>query len=78
MLKALGVTEGIAANDEEHIAWAVKFAEDHELRQRISRQIKTRSVEVLFNEKSALRTSTYQDFPWRLDNTMWHHSYLTS
>lgn len=53
MLRALGIQEGIAASEEEYVAWAVKLAQDHEMRRRISATIKARVREVLFNGPAA-------------------------
>jgi len=53
MLRALGINEGIAANEDEFVAWAVKFAQDPDLRWRLSRQIKANVEQVLFNGPAA-------------------------
>jgi hypothetical protein len=49
MLKAFGITEGIANNEEEYIRWAVTLAQDTELRQRLKNHISTTVKDVLFN-----------------------------
>jgi len=53
MLRALGVEEGIAADEKEYVAWAVRFAQDAELRRRVAQTIKSRVQDVLFNGKAA-------------------------
>lgn len=53
LLRALGVSEGIAANEQEYIAWAVRLAQDSALRQRLTGQIKGQVEEVLFNGAAA-------------------------
>ena len=53
MLRALGTSEGIAANEEEYVAWAVRFAEDSDLRKKVKQQIQTRAQEVLFSGPAA-------------------------
>lgn len=49
MLRALGISEGIAASDEEYVKWAVRLAQDADLRQRLKDQIEERVQYVLFN-----------------------------
>jgi len=53
LLRALGISEGIAANDQEYVEWAVKFAQDAQLRQRIKAQIAQKARAVLFNGRDA-------------------------
>jgi len=59
MLRALGICEGIAANEDEYVQWAVTFAENAELRQRLSQQIKTNVAQILFNGLAA--QSAYEE-----------------
>lgn len=53
MLKAVGVSEGIAANEQEYVEWAVKYACDDDLRNKVKAIIKARAKTVLFNGKTA-------------------------
>jgi len=53
MLRALGIEEGIAANEAEFVAWAVKLAQDPELRWRLSQQVKAKAIDTLFNGPKA-------------------------
>nr|WP_050769572.1 glycosyltransferase [Thermosinus carboxydivorans] len=53
MLRALGIQEGIAANELEYVDWAVRFAQDGELRRRVRDQIRKRATSVLFNGAAA-------------------------
>lgn len=53
MLRALDISEGIAANEQEYVDWAVKFATNKELRQKISTKIKSNAKQVLFNGPAA-------------------------
>lgn len=53
MLKAVGVLEGIAANEQEYVEWAVRYACDDELRAKVKRVIKMRAETVLFNGEAA-------------------------
>ena len=53
MLRALGVHEGIASNEEEYVEWAVKLAQDKKLRQEIRTRIISQGKEILFNGVSA-------------------------
>lgn len=52
MLRTLGIQEGIATSEAEYVDWAIRFAQDKKLRQRVSLQIKDK-VMVLFNGKFA-------------------------
>jgi predicted O-linked N-acetylglucosamine transferase (SPINDLY family)/glycosyltransferase involved in cell wall biosynthesis len=52
MLRALGIQEGIAANEIEYVDWAVRFALDSELRNRVKSQIKERAI-ILFDGAAA-------------------------
>ena len=49
MLRALGISEGIAKNEQEYIAWAVRFAQDAQLRTRLRAHIEANVKNVLFN-----------------------------
>lgn len=49
MLKALGICEGIASNEEEYVAWAVKFAQSPELLGKLKKHINEHAKHVLFN-----------------------------
>lgn len=53
LLRALGINEGIAADEQEYVAWAVRLASDKDLRKRISNQIKNNVGDVLFNGPAA-------------------------
>jgi len=53
MLRALGIQEGIAVNANEYVDWAVRFAQDSELRDRVKIQIKERAKTVLFDGAAA-------------------------
>lgn len=53
MLRALGISEGIAANEEEYVQWAVTYARDRQLLQRVKARIKAAAKEVLFNGPTA-------------------------
>jgi len=53
MLRALGIREGIAGDEAEYIAWAVKMAKDTAMRSRLKEQIKGNVLDVLFNGKKA-------------------------
>ena len=49
MLRVMGIQEGIAQNEEEYIAWAVRFAKDEALRVRVRAQIENKAKEILFS-----------------------------
>ncbi|MDD3158736.1 hypothetical protein [Anaeromusa sp.] len=49
MLRAMGIQEGIAQNEDEYVAWAVRYASDAELRSRIRAQVEVKAKEVLFD-----------------------------
>lgn len=49
MLRAMGISEGIAQNEDEYVAWAVRYANDAELRSRIRVQVEAKAKEVLFD-----------------------------
>ena len=49
MLRALGISEGIAQNEQEYVAWAVRFAQDAELRTRLRTHIEANVKNILFN-----------------------------
>ncbi|BBB91941.1 spore coat protein SA [Methylomusa anaerophila] len=53
MLRALGINEGIAANEGEYIQWAVRFAQNAQLRRSVKQRIKERARDVLFNGSAA-------------------------
>lgn len=53
LLRALNINEGIAANEQEYIDWAVRFANDENLRKWISEQITAKVEDVLFNGPAA-------------------------
>jgi hypothetical protein len=53
MLRALGIQEGIAADEAEYVDWAVRFGQDNELLSRIKSHIKERAKNVLFDGASA-------------------------
>lgn len=59
MLRALGISEGIAANEEEYVAWAVKLAQDENLRKELKTRIKRRVKRAFFNGPYAQRA--YED-----------------
>lgn len=53
MLKALGIKDGIAANEQEYIEWAVQFATDKNRLEQIRKKITAKSREVFFNGAKA-------------------------
>lgn len=53
ILRALGITTGIAANEQEYIQQAVALVNNDELREQIRQQIKALAVDVLFNGAAA-------------------------
>lgn len=53
MLRVLGIEEGIAANADEYVEWAVCLAQDRELRLAIKTRIKSQAIDVLFNGAKA-------------------------
>ena len=53
MLRALGIQEGIALNEEEYVEWAVRLAHNKELREEIKKKITGQVKEVLFNGLAA-------------------------
>ena len=55
MLRALGVSEGIARSGDEYVEWAVQFALDIELRQQVKEKIMKNGRQVLFNGATAQR-----------------------
>ena len=59
MLRALGISEGIAANEEEYVSWAVKLAQDANLRKDLRTRIKRRVKRAFFNGPYAQRA--YED-----------------
>lgn len=52
MLEALGVQEGIARNEAEYVAWAIKLGRDGKLRAKVRKQIADHVEKVLFNPQS--------------------------
>jgi len=59
MLKALGIQEGIATNETEYVDWAVRFAQDRELRRQVKNRIIEQVTAVLFNGPGAQKS--YED-----------------
>ena len=59
MLKALGIHEGIATNESEYVDWAVRFAQDRELRWQVKNRIIEQVRSVLFNGPAAQQS--YED-----------------
>ena len=53
LLGAMGITEGIAHDEAEYVDWAVRFAQDAELRQRVVARITEQAPKVLFNGEAA-------------------------
>ena len=53
MLRALGISEGIANNADEYVEWAVRFAGDLELRKHVKGKIIKQVRDVLFNGAEA-------------------------
>ena len=53
MLRSIGISEGIAANEAEYVEWAVRFAKDADLRLRVKKQIKQRAKETFFDGAGA-------------------------
>ena len=53
LLRVLGVTEGIAANEKEYVKWAVKFAKEEPLRKQVTARIAEQVEKVLFNGQAA-------------------------
>lgn len=53
LLRALGIREGIAGDEAEYVAWAVKYAKDGELRRRIKAVIREKVAATLFNGTAA-------------------------
>ncbi|SFL68962.1 O-linked N-acetylglucosamine transferase family protein [Pelosinus propionicus] len=53
MLRALGIQDGIGKNEEEYVEWAVKLAQNKELREQIKKKITEQVKEVLFNGSAA-------------------------
>lgn len=53
MLRALGIGEGIARNAREYVDWAVRYAGDADLRQRIKSMIRQRAKTALFDGAAA-------------------------
>lgn len=53
MLRALGISEGIARDAQEYVAWAVRFAADADLRARVKRRIEQTARAVFFDGTAA-------------------------
>lgn len=53
ILRAMGIREGIARDEGEYVEWAVRYAQDRELRQRVRQQVQERAFEALFNGEKA-------------------------
>jgi protein O-GlcNAc transferase len=53
MLRALGVEEGIASNEKEYVEWAVRLAQNKELREQIKEKITGKVKSALFNGADA-------------------------
>ncbi len=53
MLRALGVYEGIAENEDEYVEWAVRFARDNGLRKKVREKIISQVKSTLFNGEAA-------------------------
>jgi len=53
ILHALGITAGIAKNEEEYVNQAVELVNNKDLRDQVRQQIRTRAKEVLFNGEAA-------------------------
>ncbi len=59
MLRALGISEGIAADEEEYVNWAANLAADKELRKKLKAKIKRQVKKAFFNGPQAQRS--YED-----------------
>lgn len=59
MLRAMGIEAGIARNEEEYITWAIRYAQNKDLREQIRRQITDQVKTVLFNGEKA--QGAYED-----------------
>ena len=53
ILRALGVTAGIAKNEEEYVRQAVELATNKGLREQVRQQIQFKAKDVLFNGEAA-------------------------
>jgi predicted O-linked N-acetylglucosamine transferase (SPINDLY family) len=53
ILRALGITAGIAHNEAEFVAQAVELVNNRELREETRRQVQLKAREVLFNGEAA-------------------------
>ena len=53
ILRALGITAGIASTEDEYVRQAVELANNDELRRQVRQQIKERAIPTLFNGASA-------------------------
>ena len=59
MLRALGVSEGIARDEAEYVEWAVKLGNDRELREKVRSVIKEKAVPAFFDGVTA--QAAYED-----------------
>lgn len=66
LLRALGIHEGIAANEQEYVDWAVKMAQDTGLRQKLQQQIRAGVRQTLFNGSAA--QPAYEEVLFRIWN----------
>ena len=64
MLRAIGITEGIASSEDEYVKWAVEFATDIELRKRVKAKIIKEGRQVLFN--GAVAQKDYEEMLLRI------------
>ena len=53
LLQAMGIEEGIAQDAQGYVDWAVRFAREPELRERVSARIAEMAPQVLFNGEAA-------------------------
>jgi predicted O-linked N-acetylglucosamine transferase (SPINDLY family) len=53
LLQAMGIEEGIAHDEQSYVDWAVRFAKEPELRERVSARIAEMAPQVLFNGEAA-------------------------
>lgn len=53
LLRALGISEGIAGNEREYVDWAVRFAKEPDLRKRVAAVIEEKASQILFNGAAA-------------------------
>ena len=60
LLRALGVKEGIAGDEKAYVKWAVRFAQDAPLRQRIAAKIAGKAKATLFDGEAG--QAVYEDY----------------